>query len=197
MQPMSNALADKRMCRYIFHYRSPLGGMTMASDGAALCGLWFDEQKYFGGTITAEPQTVLLPVFEQTVSWLELYFGGRIPDFAPALKLCGTAFRKEVWRLLLELPYGQVTTYGALAERLVRQQKRLALSAQAVGGAVGHNPIALLVPCHRVIGADGSLTGYAGGLDRKKYLLALERETMLRLSKGQADTGKKQQPLCE
>ena len=154
---------------YIAHYSSPLGGMTLASDGTALTGLWFNGQKYFADTLK-EVQTLNpnLPVFDLTRQWLDIYFSGKEPTFTPPLLLQGSPFRKQVWQLLLEIPYGSTMTYGEIARKL--QCK----SAQAVGGAVGHNPISLIIPCHRVIGADGSLTGYAGGVERKSNLLKLE-----------------------
>ena len=154
---------------YIAHYSSPLGSMTLASDGTALTGLWFNGQKYFADTLK-EVQTLNphLPVFDLTRQWLDIYFSGKEPTFTPPLQIRGSTFRKQVWQLLLEIPYGRTMTYGELARKL--QCK----SAQAVGGAVGHNPISIIIPCHRVIGADGSLTGYAGGVERKASLLKLE-----------------------
>lgn len=154
---------------YIAHYSSPLGSMTLASDGTALTGLWFNGQKYFADTLK-EVQTLNpnLPVFDLTRQWLDIYFSGKEPTFTPPLQIRGSTFRKQVWNLLLEIPYGRTMTYGEIARKL--QCK----SAQAVGGAVGHNPISLIIPCHRVIGADGSLTGYAGGVERKASLLKLE-----------------------
>ncbi len=154
---------------YIAHYSSPLGGMTLASDGTALTGLWFNGQKYFADTLK-EVQTLNpnLPIFDLTRQWLDIYFSGKEPTFTPPLQIRGSTFRKQVWNLLLEIPYGRTMTYGELARKL--QCK----SAQAVGGAVGHNPISIIIPCHRVIGADGSLTGYAGGIERKASLLKLE-----------------------
>ncbi|NBI09127.1 methylated-DNA--[protein]-cysteine S-methyltransferase [Colidextribacter sp. OB.20] len=157
---------------YIAHYTSPLGGITLASDGQALTGLWFDGQKYFGASLSGERQERELPVFDRAAEWLDLYFSGRAPEFTPPLALRTTPFRRAVWELLLAVPYGQTTTYGQLAAQIA--QKRGGMSAQAVGGAVGHNPISLVIPCHRVLGADGGLTGYAGGLEKKRRLLALE-----------------------
>ena len=157
---------------YTFRYVSPLGGITLASDGEALTGLWFDGQKHFADTPEHEEKE--LPVFEQTVSWLDLYFSGRAPTFAPALHIRATPFREAVWEILRTIPYGRTTTYGEIAGRIAAQKGLPRMSAQAVGGAVGHNPIALIIPCHRVIGANGSLTGYAGGLARKMRLLQME-----------------------
>ena len=162
--------------QYIHHYKSPLGLVTMASDGEALTGLWFDGQKYFGSTLDPFPEEDKeLPVFADADRWLDLYFDGEIPEFLPPLHLAGTAFQKAVWEILLTIPYGQTTTYGAIARKIAAQNGLPRMSAQAVGGAVGRNPISLMVPCHRVVGADGSLTGYAGGIEKKKALLKLER----------------------
>ena len=157
---------------YIAHYTSPLGGITLASDGQALTGLWFDGQKYFGASLSGERQERELPVFDRAAEWLDLYFSGRAPEFTPPLAMRTTPFRRAVWELLLTIPYGQTTTYGQLAAQIA--QKRGGMSAQAVGGAVGHNPISLIIPCHRILGAGGGLTGYAGGLEKKRRLLALE-----------------------
>lgn len=161
---------------YIFPYQSPLGPITLASDGEALTGLWFDGQKYFGSTLPKSHEKKELPIFRETVRWLDLYFQGKIPDFTPALGWNTTPFRQQVWEILLSIPYGQTMTYGEIAGKIAASQGLPHMSAQAVGGAVGHNPISLIVPCHRVVGADGSLTGYAGGVEKKEKLLALERE---------------------
>ena len=156
---------------YIHHYASPLGGITLTSDGESLTGLWFGGQKCFPRRIISESTEAELPVFTQTVKWLDIYFSGNAPDFTPPLNPQTTPFRRAVYEILLTIPFGQTVTYGGIAE-----QKGIArMSAQAVGGAVGHNPIAVIIPCHRVLGADGSLTGYAGGLDRKAALLRLEQ----------------------
>ena len=159
---------------YTCFYKSPLGGITMASDGTALTGLWFDGQKYFAEGLTKTAAAKTLPVFDEAVRWLDIYFSGRRPDFTPLLNLEGTDFRKKVWQLLLQIPYGQTTTYGELAAQLATYRGLKQMSAQAVGGAVGHNPISIIVPCHRVVGTGGSLTGYAGGLAKKLALLKLE-----------------------
>ncbi len=161
---------------YAHHYRSPLGGLTMASDGEALIGLWFDGQKVFPSARDRELRVEKpLPVFDLADRWLDVYFSGRAPDFTPPLSPAATPFRKTVWELLLTVPYGRTTTYGAIAARIAKRYGLARMSAQAVGGAVGRNPISLIIPCHRVIGADGSLTGYAAGVGLKAKLLALER----------------------
>lgn len=152
---------------------SPLGPLTLASDGAAITGLWLAGQKYFASTldIHASPAPDL-PVFGQAAAWLTAYFTGAPLPAMPPLAPSGSPFRQAVWALLREIPYGTTTTYGALAQAL--RARGIAAAPQAVGGAVGHNPISILIPCHRVVGADGSLTGYAGGVEKKRFLLALE-----------------------
>ena len=159
---------------FIYRYDSPLGLITMACDGNALTGLWFNGQKHFGESLSADHTERFLPVFDETCRWLDLYFSGSIPDFTPPLNLRGTAFRRAVWEILLTIPYGRTTTDGRIAESIAAQKETGRLSAQAVGNAVGHNPVSLIVPCHRVVGTDGSLTGYAGGTDRKRRLLEME-----------------------
>lgn len=158
----------------ITHYTTPLGGMTAASDGTALTGLWFDGQKYFGDTLGRQYEQRDLPVFEMTRRWLHCYFSGREPDFTPPLQMRATPFREAVWQVLLTIPYGKTMTYGEIARTLAKQRGLAHMSAQAVGGAVGHNPVSLIVPCHRVVGTGGSLTGYAGGIEKKRRLLNLE-----------------------
>ena len=162
---------------YVSHYDSPLGGITMTSDGAALTGLWFDGQKYFPEGLPAGSHACTQAagrVFAQAAEWLDVFFSGREPDFTPPLHPEGSDFRKAVWRILLSIPRGQTLTYGEIAERIAGERGLPRMSAQAVGGAVGHNPISIIIPCHRVIGSDGSPTGYAGGLERKRRLLELE-----------------------
>lgn len=164
---------------YMYHYDSPLGEIILASDGEALSGLWFRGQKYFGSTLGEAPVQRTLPAFDRTKEWLDIYFSGTAPDFTPPLSLRTTPFRRAVWEILLKIPFGQTMTYGEIAEKTAEQMNRPHMSAQAVGGAVGHNPISLIIPCHRVIGANGSLTGYAGGVDRKRRLLEMEKEKFL------------------
>lgn len=160
---------------YTYHYQSPLGGITLASNGTNLTGLWFDGQKYFGDILPKEYEEKNLPIFEQTTRWLDIYFSGKSPDFTPSLFIETTPFRKAVWEIMLTIPYGQTMTYGEIASRIAKQRGISTMSAQAVGGAVGHNPISLIIPCHRVVGKNGSLTGYAGGIDKKEKLLAMEQ----------------------
>ncbi|MBQ1388898.1 MAG: methylated-DNA--[Clostridia bacterium] len=197
---------------YISHYNSPLGSITLASDGYALVGLWFDGQKHFGSTLGDEYEEKPLPVFDRTAAWLDIYFDGRIPDFTPKIALNDTDFRREVWNILLNIPYGQTMTYGEIAAIIAQKRGAASISAQAVGGAVGRNPISIIIPCHRVIGrraptgkfrptvsvndshcrtinftssrqltsVNGSLTGYAGGIERKAALLRLEGIAVLK-----------------
>lgn len=166
---------------YINHYNSPLGKITFASNGKELTGLWFDGQKYFASTLTKEYEQKNLPVFEQTAKWLDVYFSGQNPNFTPPLYLSSTQFRNEVWKILLAIPYGSVITYGGIADIMAKKRGAENMSAQAIGGAVGHNPISIIVPCHRVMGKNGSLTGYAGGVDIKEKLLKFENVDMSKL----------------
>jgi len=157
---------------YVTTLPSPLGKLILSSDGVSLTGLWLDGQKYFAGIPEDAVEEAQLPVFHETAQWLEAYFGGAVPSSLPCLAPEGSPFQQAVWKLLREIPYGKTVTYGELAAQLRRGG--IAASAQAVGGAVGHNPISILIPCHRVLGADSSLTGYAGGLEAKRALLKLE-----------------------
>ena len=163
---------------YIHHYMSPFGGITIASDGEALTGLWFDGQKYFEANLSEEYEEKRLEIFDITDKWLDIYFSGKEPDFTPPVSMKTTEFRKKVWKILLTIPYGKIMTYGEIAERIAKDSGRAKMSAQAVGGAVGHNSISLIIPCHRVVGTNGSLTGYAGGIEKKKKLLELEKADM-------------------
>ena len=163
-----------RSMQYTHHYHSPLGGITEASDGERLTGLWFDGQKYFADTLGPDHEEKELPVFKQTDTWLDIYFSGKEPGFTPPLGIHTTEFRKSVWEIMLTIPFGKTVTYGEIVKKLAEERGAGRISAQAVGGAVGHNSISLIIPCHRVVGANGSLTGYAGGIEKKKQLLRLE-----------------------
>ena len=186
----------------ICHYNSPLGGITLASDEEGLTGLWFDGQKYFGsgilkdedlkreaskgegledGRVQEKADRKNQPVLKQTVKWLDIYFAGQQPDFMPPLHMMGTPFRQKVWQILLDIPYGKTITYGEIARILAKEQGDCPMSAQAVGNAVGHNEISIVIPCHRVVGAKGNLVGYAGGIERKIALLKLEQVDMSKL----------------
>lgn len=165
---------------YQSSYASPLGLLTLASDGEALIGLWTEGQKYHGASVPGEMiEKVDVAVFAAAKDWLDRYFAGKQPD-AGELKLApiGSGFRRAVWDILLEIPYGRVITYGSIAKRMALAAGKETFSAQAVGGAVGHNPISIIIPCHRVVGTGGSLTGYAGGIDKKIKLLELEGADM-------------------
>ena len=163
---------------YTYHYDAPLGGITLSSNGTVLTGLWFDGQKYFGDTLEEKYEEKSLPIFQQTARWLNIYFNGKEPDFTPPLCMKTTPFRKLVWEIMLTIPFGKTMTYGEIAERIAKQKGLSKMSAQAVGGAVGHNSISLIIPCHRVVGTNGSLTGYAGGIEKKVQLLTLEKVDM-------------------
>ena len=162
---------------YTHHYLSPLGGITMASDGEYLTGLWFDGQKYFADTLSVQREEKDLDVFRRTDNWLDIYFSGKEPNFTPPLRMRGTEIRQADWQILLTLPFAETMTYGQIAKILADRRGTDSISAQAVGGAVGHNPISLIIPCHRVIGTNGALTGYAGGLEKKARLLDMETQS--------------------
>lgn len=157
---------------YVTALPSPVGRLTLASDGTALTGLWLEGQNHFPALPADAVEAPELPVFLETKAWLEAYFFRRPLPALPPLAPAGSLFRRAVWKCLSEIPYGTTTTYGAIADTL--RQRGVSASAQAVGGAVGRNPISILIPCHRVLGAGGSLTGYAGGLEAKRVLLRLE-----------------------
>ena len=165
---------------YIQHYDSPLGGILLAADEIGLTGLWFDGQKCFARDLSGERVDQETPALTEARRWLDSYFTGKEPDFTPPLHPIGSAFRRSVWEILLQIPYGQTTTYGEIARQLAKKQGLERMSAQAVGGAVGHNEISIIIPCHRVVGTSGSLTGYAGGIGKKEKLLELERADMRR-----------------
>ena len=164
--------------QYIKRYDSPIGELLLAADDVGLTGLWIKNQRYFGYSLDAEHVEADSPVFDTAFKWLDIYFLGRNPGFLPPIHMIGSEFRKRVWEILLEIPYGQTVTYGSIAERLAAKMGRERMSAQAVGGAVGHNEISIIIPCHRVVGANGSLVGYAGGIDKKIKLLELEKTDM-------------------
>lgn len=163
---------------FIQHYDSPLGGILLVADAVGLTGLWFDGQKYFARGLSSEREERELPVLLEAKRWLDIYFTGKEPEFLPPLHPNGSAFRRSVWEILLQIPYGKTMTYGEIACKLAEKQKLPRMSAQAVGGAVGHNEISIIIPCHRVVGTNGSLTGYAGGVDKKVKLLELEHADM-------------------
>lgn len=155
--------------------------MIMESDGEALTGLRFtDDTEELREPVTGPADEITREVFVQTSLWLDIYFRGQDPDFLPPMSISATDFRRRVWEILLCIPYGKTMTYGQIARKIAAERGIDRMSAQAVGNAVGHNPVVLIIPCHRVIGADGSLTGYAGGLDRKRSLLEMEQSNKIR-----------------
>lgn len=168
---------------YFTTYSSPVGRITLASDGDNLAGLWMEGQKYFADGVSEDMiQKDELPVLCMAKNWLDRYFGGEKPDISRLpLRPAGSVFRQEVWKILCEIPYGEVITYGDIAKKMAVKLGRKTMSGQAAGGAVGHNPISIMIPCHRVVGAGGSLTGYAGGIDKKVKLLELEGVDLPRL----------------
>ena len=166
---------------YTCRYKSPLGEILLAADEIGLTGLWFEGQKYFANTLPEEYVPQETKILTKAKKWLDVYFSGEEPKFTPPLHPDGSTFRQEVWKILLQIPYGQTITYGEIARRMAVMKNTSHMSAQAVGGAVGHNEISIIIPCHRVVGTNGSLTGYAGGIDKKILLLKLERTDMSRL----------------
>jgi methylated-DNA-[protein]-cysteine S-methyltransferase len=160
--------------QYVSHYASPLGNMTLAADEKGLTGLWFDGQKYFALYLDKEHEEKELPVFQLAKKWLDMYFSGKKPDVKVPLHFTGSDFQNEVWEILYSIPYGKTMTYGEIAQIMAKRRGLQRMSAQAVGGAVARNEISLIVPCHRVVGSNGSLTGYAGGISRKAALLKME-----------------------
>lgn len=168
---------------YLTKYESPLGQLTLAADGECLVGLWMEGQKYFCSTVKTEMKRQdELPVFEAARGWLDRYFAGERPAASQLpLRPAGSEFRRQVWEILCGIPYGKVITYGEIARKMAVRMGREKMSAQAVGGAVGHNPVSIIIPCHRVVGSNGSLTGYAGGLEKKKKLLEHEGVDMPKL----------------
>lgn len=168
---------------YSTHCASPLGTIMLASDGENIIGLWLEGQKYFAAAVTEKMvEKEDLPVFFAAENWLNRYFSGEKPAISELpLAPRGGEFRRTVWDILCEIPYGEVTTYGKIAKEISDRMKKKSMSGQAVGGAVGHNPISIIIPCHRVVGANGSLTGYAGGIDKKLRLLEHEGVDISRL----------------
>lgn len=172
------------MVNYIVKYTSPLGGILIAADAKGLTGLWFEGAKYFArglGSLREERESEAI---KEAKRWLDIYFSGNKPNFMPPLHLIGTPFQLEVWEILRYIPYGTTVSYGDIANELASRRGVSRMSAQAVGGAVGHNKISIIIPCHRVVGADGKLTGYAGGINRKAELLKSEGIDISEFSRG-------------
>lgn len=161
---------------YSAYYDSPVGRIMLGTNDKGLVGLWIEGQKYFGDTVDGEfMEKPELPVFNAVRKWLDEYFAGNKPSISSlALAPIGGEFRQAVWQILCEIPYGEFLTYGQIAKKMAARLNRKTMSSQAVGGAVGRNPISIIIPCHRVVGSNGSLTGYSGGLSTKIQLLELE-----------------------
>lgn len=164
--------------QYTSQYHSPLGEILIAADDIGLTGLWFEGQKYYALHLDKENQEQETQILKDTKRWLDIYYSGQEPNFKLPLHFTGTDFQNEVWEILCSIPYGKTMTYGEIANILAKRKGLERMSAQAVGGAVGHNEISIIVPCHRVVGSQGSLTGYAGGIDKKVSLLQLEKVNM-------------------
>lgn len=174
---------------YTSHYDSPVGTLLLAGQDGTLAGVWMEGQKYFLGSVREETQECKSLILQQAGRWLDRYFAGERPAVNELpLAPVGSDFRQEVWKILCEIPYGQTTTYGEIAQKLSARLGRERMSARAVGGAVGHNPISIIIPCHRVVGSNGRLTGYAGGLERKIKLLTHEGVDLTRLHSGAPGT---------
>lgn len=160
--------------QYTARYKSPLGDILLASDDAGLTGLWFEGQRYFALHLAADHIEKETDILMQAKKWLDIYFSGHEPDFLPPIHVEGTSFHREVCEIMLSIPYGKTMTYGEIAQIIASRRGIGKMSARAVGGAVGHNEISIIIPCHRVVGANGNLTGYGGGISRKIRLLELE-----------------------
>ena len=173
-------LMQKKVNKVVYtgQYISPLGTITLACDEEAITGLWFNGQRHFGNALPDEIKRKRHPLLKEAGRWLDIYFSGKEPECMPPLRYGSTEFRKTVCDIMLTIPYGKTVTYGEIAGKAAKRLGIERMSAQAVGGAVGHNPISIMIPCHRVVGASGSLTGYGGGIDRKAKLLELERADM-------------------
>ena len=165
----------KRSLEYTCTYKSELGNILLAADEIGLTGLWFEGQKYFANTLPEEHISQETPILTDAKKWLDIYFSGVEPDFQIPIHLEGTDFQMCVWEMLCTIPYGETTTYGAIAKQIAHDRGISKMSSQAVGNAIGRNPVSVIVPCHRVIGAKGNLTGYAGGIERKAELLKIEQ----------------------
>ena len=160
--------------KYINTYKSCMGEILLAADEIGLTGLWFSGAKNYALGLSENPVEKNLDVFKQTKYWLDCYFNGKNPNFIPSLHLIGSSFRKEVWNILLKISYSQVRTYSQIASEIADSRGIYKMSARAVGSAIAHNPISIIVPCHRVVGKNNKMTGYAAGIERKIKLLKLE-----------------------
>lgn len=163
---------------YINHYHSPLGDILLTADEIGLTGLWFDGSKYYADHLNSQHEEKDTPILQQAKEWLAIYFSCTEPPFLPPIHMIGTPFQLNVWAFLQKIPYGETTTYGQIAKEIAEQKGIPRMAAQAVGGAVGRNNIPIIIPCHRVLGSGGRLTGYGGGLEKKVKLLTLEQVDM-------------------
>lgn len=161
--------------QYTTKYQSPVGEILLACDEIGLTGLWFKDEKFYALSLDPEHKERETPIFCEVKRWLDIYFLGSEPDFMPSIHMIGTPFQLSIWKILTKIPYGKTTTYGEIAKQIAEERGLKQMSAQAVGVAVGHNPISIIIPCHRVVGTNGSLTGYAGGIEKKVQLLTLEK----------------------
>ena len=168
---------------YTTHYRSPIGDILIASKNDKLIGLWIENQKYYLAGLKEDiMENDNIEILNKTKNWLDRYFLNERPEINELeLEPAGSDFRKSVWKILCKIPYGKVITYNDIAKEIAREKGIETMSAQAVGGAVSHNPISIIIPCHRVVGSNGSLTGYAGGIEKKIKLLELEDVDMSNL----------------
>lgn len=166
---------------YTKKHNSPLGDILLAADDIGLIGLWLEKAKNYADILPIKHQEKETPILKETIRWLDLYFSGKEPDFLPPLHLIGTPFRKMVWEILLQIPYGKTITYKSISNQIENKMSINKMSSQAIGNAVGHNEISIIIPCHRVVGTNGSLTGYASGLEKKIKLLELEKVDMNQL----------------
>lgn len=164
--------------QYIGYYKSPLGDLLLSNDEKGLTGIWFSGSRYFEKVLSSDYREQENTILRETKKWLDIYFSGKEPDFTPPLHITGSDFRKRVGQIMLGIPYGKTISYGDIAKIIAEERGIAKMSAQAVGGAVGHNPISIIIPCHRVVGTSGSLTGYGGGIDRKIKLLTLEKANL-------------------
>lgn len=160
--------------QYTSVYQSPIGEILLSCDESGLTGLWFEGAKFYARGLAKEHEMRETPVLAEAKQWLGLYFSGQEPGFMPPIHMIGSPFQLSVWKCLLQIPYGKTTTYGKIAERIAAERGAAHMSAQAVGGAVGRNRISIIIPCHRVVGINGGLTGYAGGVEKKLWLLTRE-----------------------
>ncbi len=167
--------------QYTTKYVSPMGEILLSCDDIGLTGLWFDGEKYYANNLNPEHKEMEHPIFEKVKLWLDVYFLGKEPNFTPPIHMIGSDFRIDVWKILCQISYGKTITYGKIADIIAKKRGLSQMSAQAIGGAVGHNEISIIIPCHRVVGTNGSLTGYAGGIDKKIKLLSLEGINMEKL----------------